>query len=145
MKILIVEDDAQLGKLEAELLIRYDSLQAAPVITAVDVVGDLEAAISRLGQYDAVLCDGHFPPRAGAEASENWAVVCDRARCQGIRYVIYSGDAGIVGYSWEYGFPALPKPTAVEKIYAELMVGRKDSGARIQESERTKEAQCQKG
>jgi CheY-like chemotaxis protein len=119
MRLLIVEDNLRLAEITAELL---HSLDDRPQISeSITLVSDLQAAIRRLPEHDAVLCDGAFPlTRNSSLAAEKWDVVRQEANRRGIHFVLYSGSACALDCARESEIPALAKPAAIEEIYAAL-------------------------
>lgn len=120
MKLLIVEDNATLAELTAELLHALD----APVqrLEAITLVSDLETALLCLPEYDAVLCDGAFPLATGSHyVVEEWDVIRQEACRRGIHFVLYSGSARALDCARESHTPAFAKPAVVEEIYAALL------------------------
>jgi CheY-like chemotaxis protein len=120
MRVLIVEDEPELGQLVGRMLEAIDRFHHK-AIERVTVANNLEAALELIPQSDAVLCDGRFPVREQGTPDENWAIVADRAMSVKIPCVIYTGNADVVDWCAEFGFPVLAKPASAEAIYAALI------------------------
>src|SRR5208283_4047930 len=119
MKLLIVEDNATLAELTAELLHSVDG--QAQQLEAITLASDLETAIVCLPEHDAVLCDGTFPLSHNSRfLVEDWDVVRQEAHRRGIHFVLYSGSVRALECARESGTLALAKPAAIEEIYAAL-------------------------
>lgn len=119
MKLLIVEDNLTLAELAAELLRALDA--DVQVFEAITLASDLDSAIRRLAEFDAVLCDGAFPLSPHSRfLVEEWDVIWQEAQRRGIHFVLYSGSARALDSAREANIPALSKPAAVEEIYAAL-------------------------
>jgi CheY-like chemotaxis protein len=126
MKLLIIEDDENVARITVDLLLAESrEFAAGPQIGAIEVVSDLAAALERLEDFDAVLCDGEFPTRPGRLPRRNWSTVTFFARhcLRRLRCVVYSGDSGVVWEARRCGLTALDKPAPVEQIYAALVGG----------------------
>ena len=124
MRILIVEDELELGPLLVKMLAAVDHM----TLRRVDhfyVVTDLEAAVKMVGEVDAVLCDGSFPVSSDTTSpSENWSIVAYRAQQSGVPCVVYSGDPDSVALARECGNVAFGKPAPIEALYKALVAPR---------------------
>ena len=119
MKLLIVEDNSQVAEVTAELLRSQD--QPAHSIETITLAGDLDTAMRRLPDHDAVLCDGQFPLSQNSRfIVEEWDVVRHEARRRGIHFVLYSGCGRALDRARDSRTLALMKPAAIEEIYAAL-------------------------
>ena len=119
MKLLIVEDNLSLALLTAELLHGLD--MPTQQIEAITLAADLQSAMLRLPEHDAVLCDGTFPLCPNSRyVVEEWDVVRQEAIRRGIYFVLYSGSDRALDCARESNTPALAKPAAIEEIYAAL-------------------------
>ena len=123
MKLLIVEDDASLAEITAELLKSVD--QNTHFFEAITLAADLETAIHSLPEHDTVLCDGTFPLSPDSTfVVDDWDVVRQEALRRGIYFVLYSGSICALESARESNTPALTKPAAIEDIYAALTCER---------------------
>ena len=119
MKLLIVEDNSQVAEVTAELLRSQD--RPAHSIETITLAGDLETAMRRLPDHDAVLCDGRFPLSQNSRfIVEEWDVVRHEARRRGIHFVLYSGCGRALDRARDSRTLALMKPATIEEIYAAL-------------------------
>ena len=120
MKLLIVEDNAALAELTAELLHLVDTQTWQ--IEAITLVADLQTAMLSLPDHDAVICDGQFPLSHDSQfQSEEWEVVRHAAQGRGILFVLYSGSASAIDRARERNTLAFAKPAPIEEIYEALM------------------------
>ena len=120
MRLLIVEDNAFLAEITAELLHSLDS--CGNVFEVITIVFDLRTAILNISEHDAVLCDGDFPFALGSgSAAENWHLVYEEAQLRGIHFVLYSGSPYALDRARANHTPAISKPAPVEDIFAALM------------------------
>ena len=119
MRLLIVEDNSFLAEVTAELLNSLDPpMQQFEAIT---IASDLQTAILRLPEHDAVLCDGMFPVSPHSRfVVEDWDVIRHAARQRGIHFVLYSGSVRALDCARKDHTPALAKPAPIEEIYAAL-------------------------
>ena len=123
MKLLIVEDDASLAEITAELLKSVD--QNTHFFEAITLAADLETAIHSLPEHDTVLCDGTFPLSPDSTfVVDDWDVVRQEALRRGIHFVLYSGSVCALDSARETNTAALTKPAPIEDIYAALTCDR---------------------
>jgi CheY-like chemotaxis protein len=121
MKLLIVEDEEQLAEITAMLLRSLD--RQAQRLETITLVGDLETALDRLPEHDAVLCDGQFPlSRNSRFIVEEWDVVRREASRRSIHFVLHTGCLRALQEAYDSDTPALAKPAPIEEIYAALTV-----------------------
>ncbi len=119
MKLLIVEDNLSLALLTAELLHALD--MPSQQIEAITLVADLQPAMLRLPEHDAVLCDGMFQFRPNSRyVVEKWDVVCQEAIRRGIYFALYSGSDRALDCARESNAPAIAKHAAIGEIYTAL-------------------------
>ena len=119
MKLLIIEDNGPLAELTA-LLLRWVDSQAHWFET-ITVAGDLESALARLPEHDAVLSDGRLPLAPGSPfVVEEWDVLHREAARRSMHFVLYTSSARALAHAREIGVPALDKPALLEEIYDAL-------------------------
>lgn len=119
MKLLIVENNSSLAEITAALLRSLD--QSRQHLEAITLAADLQTAILRLPEHDAVLCDGMFPLSPHFPlVVEEWNVIRQEAHRRGIHFVLYSGADRALDCARKSDTPALAKPSSIEEIYAAL-------------------------
>jgi CheY-like chemotaxis protein len=119
MKLLIVEDEEQLAEITAMLLRSLD--RQAQRLETITLVGDLETALDRRPEHDAVLCDGQFPlSRNSRFIVEEWDVVRREAARRSIHFVLHTGCLRAFQEARDSDTLAFAKPAPIEEIYAAL-------------------------
>jgi CheY-like chemotaxis protein len=130
MRILIVEDNADIARLTAELLRMIDRNHLPMQIDSIVIAGDLDSAVLELAGADVCLCDGRFPLEAGMSPCEAWELVAGKCERQvlPVRCVVYSADAEIAEAARKRGLVAVTKPGRAAEVYAAVTGGARDSG-----------------
>jgi CheY-like chemotaxis protein len=119
MRLLIVEDEEQLAEITAMLLRVLD--RRAQRLETITVACDLETALDRLPEHDAVLCDGQFPLSQNSRFTvKEWDVVRHEASRRGIHFVLYTGCLRVLHEVCDSDTLAFAKPAPIEEIYAAL-------------------------
>jgi CheY-like chemotaxis protein len=128
MKLLIVEDEKQLGEITAMLLRSLD--RRAQRLETITLAGDLATALDRLPEHDVVLCDGRFPLSPNSRfLVEEWDAVRHEASRRGIHFVLYTGCLRAFQEARDGDTPALAKPAPIEDLYAALTAQRAEPPA----------------
>ena len=110
MKILIVEDEPRIMK----ALWEWFTLGGVEVLEAATA----EKALELIDQADAILCDGWFPYQQRFQKS--WALIFGVARKKNKRFVLMSGDAGLIERARANDVPAVHKPFSFEAVERKL-------------------------
>ena len=125
MRLLIIDDNAQLAKVTAALLRQVD--QTTRAIELISCAADLEGAMSLLPHHDAVLCDGQFPLSPNfCYRDDQWVAVHREAVSRGMLFILYSGSPDSLSNASDRSGPTLAKPCRIERLYEVLMVQWRD-------------------
>lgn len=115
MRILCVDDDAQIRELLRDLLESHGHA----VIEAGTLLEGLAILASRM--VEVAIVDGAFPKdRTSRCLGAFGPVLTSEARALGVRTLLLSGDDALVEREQRAGFPAMKKPFEIHALLAAI-------------------------